>query len=124
MALQRLYIQLAVVGLVTGLFIGLIGMGGGVLMIPMLSYLNIPLANAVAIGLAIQLIPQSIFGVIEYHRAGYLNIRNTIAVAIGSAAGIYIGSLLITRKLVPEWILYRLLSVFMITIGIYLFVKG
>ena len=58
--MNGLYVQLAFVGLVTGLFIGLIGMGGGVLMIPMLLYLNIPLANAVAIGLAIQLLPQSI----------------------------------------------------------------
>jgi len=121
--MNGLYVQLAIVGLVTGLFIGLIGMGGGVLMIPMLLYLNIPLANAVAIGLAIQLIPQSIFGVLEYHRAGLLNIRNTVAVATGSALGIYVGSILITRKMVPEWLLYRILSLFMILMGSYLLIK-
>ena len=92
-------------------------------MIPMLLYLNIPLANAVAIGLAIQLIPQSILGVIEYHKAGYLNIRNTIAVAVGSTIGIYIGSIIITRNLIPEWLIYRFLSLFMISMGIFMLIK-
>lgn len=119
----KFYIKLAIIGLVTGLFIGSIGMGGGALMIPMLLYLNIPLANAVAIGLAIQLIPQSILGVIEYHKAGYLNIRNTIAVAVGSTIGIYIGSIIITRNLIPEWLIYRFLSLFMISMGIFMLIK-
>ena len=120
---MHVYVSLVLIGLVTGVLTGLLGLGGGVLMIPMLLQISIPLQQAVGIVLALQVIPQSIFGALEYYKAGYLDIKNSLIVAIGSGLGIYLGALLMTRKVVPEWFLYRMLGFVMIVLGGYILAK-
>lgn len=111
---------LVVIGVISGVFIGSIGMGGGAVMTPLLLLTGVPLKGAVAIGLAIQLVPQSLFGVIEFWRSGHLNVSHATAVALGSAAGIYGGAILLNRDILPEKWIYRMLSAFMIAGGIYM----
>jgi|Laugresbdmm110sn_1035088.scaffolds.fasta_scaffold03644_4 uncharacterized membrane protein YfcA len=120
---MHVYVSLVLIGLVTGVLTGLLGLGGGVLMIPLLLQISIPLQQAVGIVLAIQVIPQSIFGALEYYKSGNLDIKNSLIVALGSGVGIYFGALLMTRKAIPEWFLYRMLGFVMIGLGGYILAK-
>jgi uncharacterized membrane protein YfcA len=114
-----MYTQLAVIGGISGILTGTIGMGGGVVMTVLLLHVGVPLPQAVAIGLVVQLVPQSLFGVLEYHRAGFLNVGHSAITAAGSALGIYLGAIGVTHKLVPLWLMYRLLGAFVTWSGIY-----
>jgi len=93
-----LYILYIFVGLFSGFFTGAVGIGAGVLMIPLLNHLGMSLGESVATGLVIQLIPQSIFGAYEYYKKGKVIWLNTLLVLIGSSYGIYLGSLFNNKK--------------------------
>lgn len=112
---------LVCIGAVSGVFIGAIGMGGGVVMTPLLMLAGVPLKGAVAIGLAIQMVPQSAFGVYEYWKSGHLDVAKAVAVTLGSAVGIYVGALLLNRGYVSEKAACLCMSVFMVAMGAYMF---
>ena len=118
-----LYILFILVGLFSGFFTGAIGIGAGVLMIPLLNYLGMTLGQSVASGLVIQLVPQSIFGAYEYYKKGQVILVNTILVLIGSSYGIYLGALFNTKKIIPEKYLYLVLSIILFFSSIYIFLK-
>ena len=62
---------LIVVGLVAGVASGMFGIGGGVIIVPVLTVLlGFQLKMAVGTSLAALLMPVSIFAVIAYYRAG------------------------------------------------------
>ena len=52
------------IGLFTGISIGIVGIGAGVLLIPLLTYFGVSIKTAVATGLALQLVPQSLPGLL------------------------------------------------------------
>ena len=56
-----------ILGLISGLFLGSIGVGAGLLTVPVLIYTGLTLKESVIIALIIQLIPQTIPGVIAYY---------------------------------------------------------
>jgi uncharacterized membrane protein YfcA len=117
------YGTLVLIGAVSGVFIGAIGMGGGVVMTPLLLLAGVPLKGAVAIGLAIQMVPQSVFGVIEYRRCGHLDVVKAVAVTVGSTVGIYVGAFLLNRGHVSENTACLCISVFMVAMGAYMFLR-
>jgi len=116
-------IQFILIGIITGITIGLVGIGAGVIMIPLLIHNGMTIRQAVASGLVLQLVPQSIFGVIEYYKKGDVKIYETIMIIIGSTLGIYIGSILSTRNYISEQNIYLLLSIILIITGTYMFFK-
>ena len=111
------------IGLFSGFFTGAIGIGAGILMIPLLTNYGMKLREAVATGLVIQLVPQSIFGALEYYKNGYVKWYETFYVLIGSTIGIYMGSLFTNKKIVSRTILYLVLSIILFCSSIYIFVK-
>ena len=111
------------IGLFSGFFTGSIGIGAGILMIPLLTNYGMRLREAVATGLVIQLVPQSIFGALEYYKNGYVRWLETFYVLIGSTIGIYLGSLFSTKRIVSRTILYLVLSIILFLGSIYIFVK-
>lgn len=118
-----LYILYIFVGLFSGFFTGAVGIGAGVLMIPLLNHLGMSLGESVATGLVIQLIPQSIFGAYEYYKKGKVIWLNTLLVLIGSSYGIYLGSLFNTKKIIPKKYLYLILSILLFISSIYIYIK-
>ena len=50
------------IGFITGISVGAVGIGAGSLLMPILIIMGIPIKTAVSTGLAIQLIPQSLPG--------------------------------------------------------------
>lgn len=87
---------LVVLGVLIGALSGMVGIGGGILIIPALMILfkfSQPMANGTS--LAMMLPPIGIFAVIAYYRAGNVNVPYAFWLACGFIAGAYIGAKLI-----------------------------
>lgn len=84
---------LLITGLAAGMLSGLIGIGGGILIVPTLVYL-LAFSQKAAQGnsLAILLLPVGILGVMQYYKQGYVDWRVVGLVALGFALGSYFGS--------------------------------
>jgi uncharacterized protein len=86
-------ILLVLVGLAAGMLSGLIGVGGGIIIVPALvMFLGFTQKEAQGTSLGILLLPIGILAVIEYYKAGYINISYVVIVALAFVAGSYFGS--------------------------------
>ena len=86
-------IILILIGLVAGFLSGLIGIGGGVLIVPALVFLlGFSQKQAQGTSLGILLLPVGILAVMQYYKQGYLNINFVIIVSVAFVIGGYLGS--------------------------------
>jgi uncharacterized membrane protein YfcA len=86
-------VEMLMVGLAAGVLSGMFGIGGGVVIVPVLVTLfGFGLQEAVGTSLAALLMPVGIFAAIAYYRAGKLKIGIAIWVALGLAAGALLGA--------------------------------
>jgi uncharacterized membrane protein YfcA len=86
-------IILILIGMVAGFLSGLIGIGGGVLIVPALVLLlGFSQKQAQGTSLGILLLPVGILAVLQYYKQGYLNINFVIIVSIAFVIGGYLGS--------------------------------
>jgi uncharacterized protein len=116
---------LILIGLVAGSMIGVIGVGAGVIMVPSMVAIGIPIKEAVAITLAMQTLPVGIFGVLEYYKKGYIKWVNVALVAVGMILGISIGSYFgSTKSIFSDKTLHYMLGFTAISIGIYTIVNA
>lgn len=86
-------VLLIVIGLAAGFLSGLIGIGGGVIIVPALVLLagfSQKLAQGTSLG--ILLLPVGILAVIQYYKQGYLNIHYVGITAIAFVLGGFLGS--------------------------------
>jgi uncharacterized membrane protein YfcA len=82
-------------GLFAGVLVGLLGIGGGVVLVPALVYfLHMDQHLAQGTSLFILLPPIGLGALREYWKEGYVDLRAGILCAIGMLAGAYGGSLL------------------------------
>ncbi|MBE2267205.1 MAG: sulfite exporter TauE/SafE family protein [Anaerolinea sp.] len=106
-------IPLLILGLLAGILSGMFGIGGGVVIVPVLVTLfGYELYRAVGTSLAALLLPVSIFAVLEYYRAGKLRIRTSALVAVGLIVGGYFGAQLALG--LPVGTLQRLYGAFLL----------
>lgn len=81
------------IGVFVGVFSGLMGLGGGAVMIPlMVLVLGFRQEQAHGTSLAAMLAPVAILAVIKYYRAGSVDVPTAVFLAIGIAAGAYFGA--------------------------------
>jgi uncharacterized membrane protein YfcA len=106
-----------IIGLVCGLLAGTLGAGGYSIMMPLLMWSGMSYAEAVAVGLAVNSVPQGAPGLYLYWKKGEWKIRESIAVMIGSTIGVFIGAYAITNYKISQDTLTRILAVSMILIG-------
>jgi hypothetical protein len=84
---------LLLIGLAAGFLGGLVGIGGGVLIVPALVLLlGLSQHMAQGISLAMILFPVGILGVINYYKNGYVDFKYAGLLALGFFAGSYLGS--------------------------------
>ena len=75
-------------GLVAGILGGLIGIGGGIIIVPALVYLfGFSQHNAQGTTLALLIPPIGILAVLEYYKAGHVDIRVAALVCVGFVFG-------------------------------------
>jgi uncharacterized protein len=87
-------ITFLVIGIAAGVLSGLFGIGGGVLIVPALVLLaRLPQATATGTSLGALMLPVGAFvGALAYHRAGNLNVKAAIVIAIGMSLGAFLGA--------------------------------
>ena len=79
-------------GLVIGICSGLIGVGGGILAVPILVYgFGMQQKMAQGTSLIMLLGPTGIFAIYEYYRAGNVNFKIGLLMAVGVLIGAYFG---------------------------------
>jgi uncharacterized membrane protein YfcA len=84
---------LLVVGLAAGMLSGLVGLGGGVIIVPALVYLmGFSQHQATGTSLGILLLPAGIFAVINYYNKGYIDIKVVLLIFAGFLIGGWLGS--------------------------------
>jgi len=115
------YILYALIGILSGISIGTIGIGAGIITMPMLILTGMSVNKAVGCILLMQLLPQSLPGVLIYHREKNIEYESAFVVILGSILGIIIGSLLISHKIVVEPMCYKIITfVLIITTGMFI----
>ena len=82
---------LAITGLVVGVISGFFGVGGGMLLIPILLTLGFGIKQAIAMSV-VQMVFSSVFGSYTNYKKGKLQINEGIWVGIGGVIGAVIGS--------------------------------
>ena len=115
------YGRLGAIGLAGGLFSGLLGVGGGVVMVPLLVLwggFGQRDAHAVSLG---AIIPISAAGVLTFGAAGEIRVWEALALALGAIAGAQAGARLLAR--VDERKLKLAFGVFMLIIAVLLVVE-
>ena len=111
---------LIAIGLVAGGLGGMIGLGGGIILIPaLILFLKMDQQSAQGTSIAIMLPPIGLFAVYNYYKAGYVNTNYAIIIAAAFMIGGYFGSLL-ALKLSPD-IMRKVFSVVLVVIAIKMF---
>ncbi len=80
------------IGLAAGILSGLIGIGGGVIMVPMLLLIGFSQQQAQGTSLAALLPPVTLLAVINYHKEGYIDWRFALIISAFFILGGYLGS--------------------------------
>lgn len=90
--MNSIYILL-LVGLFAGVLSGLVGIGGGIIIVPVLVYfLHYSQQQAQGTTLFMFLLPIGIFGVMNYYKAGYIEFKTAFVIASTFMIGSYFGS--------------------------------
>jgi uncharacterized membrane protein YfcA len=107
---------LILVGAAAGVFAGLFGIGGGIIIVPALILLaGFPLVKATGTSLAAILLPVGILGVIAYARAKVIDLRASAYIAAGLLTSVAAGAWL--ANTLPVELMRRLFALFCLYVG-------
>jgi uncharacterized membrane protein YfcA len=114
--------QLIAIGLAGGVLSGLLGVGGGVIMVPLLvlwaGYAQRD-AHAMSLG---AIIPISLAGIATYGIAGEVRVWDALALAIGAVAGARMGAGLLAR--LDDDVLKLAFGVFLVCVAVFMGVRA
>src|SRR5271168_2397556 len=109
--------EILLLGFAVGVISGIIGIGGGVILIPALIWLlGMSQRKAQGTSLAALLLPVGIFAFWTYYREGSADLRVGLLVAAGFAVGGLFGGL--GAQYIPELWLRRIFAITLISIGV------
>lgn len=79
-------------GMATGILAGMVGVGGGIIIVPALVYFfGMDQHTAQGTSLAVLLPPTGLFAFIQYYRAGHVDVKFAVLIIIGLLIGGWIG---------------------------------
>jgi len=108
--------MILLVGLVVGMFSGIVGIGGGILFVPALIWLlGMDQHRAQGTSLGALLAPVGIFAFMEYYRKGNADLRVGLLLAAGFLAGGYFGA--VGAQYIPEPWLRRIFAITLVAVG-------
>lgn len=110
-------IILILTGLAAGMLGGLVGIGGGIVIVPALVYL-LGMSQLAAQGTSLSLLmfPVGVLGVMQYYKAGHVDFRLVAFLAAGFLIGSYVGGRF-TLSL-PQAAVRKIFAIFMIIIAV------
>jgi hypothetical protein len=111
-----------VIGLFAGIASGFFGIGGGIVMVPAMTLLlGFGQQRAQGTSLAALLLPVGILGVLEYHKAGNIDLRVAGLIAAGFLFGVLGGSKIALS--LDEVLLRRIFAGFLVLVALQLVLK-
>lgn len=110
------------VGIGAGIFAGLFGKGGGIIIIPLLiGIFHYDPKAAAATSLAALQLPVGLPSVIIYAKDGHLNIQIAAFIALGILAGAFAGSKIAVK--LPSKTFKKIFALFLLTVAVYMATK-
>lgn len=110
------FVVFALIGAVAGVLSGLLGIGGGVVIMPALIYLaGFDQHRATGTSLAVLLPPIGVGAAIEYYRHGAVDVRAAAVIAVGVIVFAWLSALVANR--VPGDYLRLLFGIFIVGLG-------
>ena len=113
-----------IVGIISGFFLGLIGMGSGLITVPGLTLSGMTIKQAITTSLMLQAVPLTIPGFLVYEKKGHFEWEGSMYTLVGSFVGILIGSSVSYYSLVSDKNMYILLSLILILSGGHVFYRN
>jgi uncharacterized protein len=109
-------VELVAIGVAAGFVAGLLGVGGGILMVPaMVLLMNFDQHLAQGTSLLV-IIPAALSGSITHHRNGRFKVRDVVFLAAGGVIGAAVGSVFALS--VDDLLLRRLFAGFLLIFGL------
>ncbi len=116
MDLQTIFILICL-GVFTGMLSGVVGVGGGIILVPALVYLlGFSQLNAQGTSLALIMFPVGILGVLQYYKNGHIDFSIVLILAIGFIIGSFFGSKIALN--IPQDITKKIFASLMIIIAV------
>ncbi len=104
---------LIAIGLMAGIFSGMFGVGGAIIMIPALVYfLSVDQHTAQGTSLAVMLPPIGLFAAYNYYKAGQVDIWYAVIIAVSFMIGGYYGSKIALN--ISENLMKKIFGVFLL----------
>ena len=108
----ELVITILLIGLFAGVLSGLVGVGGGLIIVPaLIFFLGFTQHQAQGTSLGLLLLPVGILAVINYYNKGNVDIKVVAVMSVAFIAGGYLGSKLALR--LPEDTVKKIFAVFL-----------
>lgn len=109
------------IGTLAGVLSGMFGIGGGIIMvIAMVTVMKLPFLTATGTSLGAMILPVGIFAAYEYYKAGNLEIKISLLLGVGLAAGAWVGAKL-AHSAGPATV-QRMFAVFLVVMAVRLWV--
>jgi uncharacterized protein len=110
-------IILVIIGLMAGIFGGMFGVGGAIVMIPaMVYFLGVDQHTAQGTSLAVMLPPIGLFAAYNYYKDGQVNVWFAVIIAVSFMIGGYFGSKIALN--LPEQMMKRIFALFLILVAL------
>jgi uncharacterized protein len=107
---------LIVIGIITGVMAGMLGIGGAIIMIPALVFLvGISQQSAQGTSLAVMLPPVGIIAAYNYYKAGHVNIKFALILALFFLIGSYFGSKMALT--IPQNVLKKIFGILLLLVA-------
>ena len=107
---------LVIIGIAAGILGGLVGVGGGIIIVPSLVYfLSFSQKSAQGTSLGLLLLPVGILGVMVYYKQGQVDLKVVAILAIGFLAGSYFGSKIALS--LPQETVKKIFAIMLLLIG-------
>lgn len=108
----ELVITILLIGLAAGILSGLVGVGGGLIIVPaLIFFLGFSQHQAQGTSLGLLLLPVGILAVINYYSKGNVDIKVVAVMSIAFLAGGWLGSKLALR--LPEDVVKKIFAIFL-----------
>ena len=110
-------IILIIIGFATGVLGGMVGVGGGVILVPALVFiLGFSQLDAQGTSLALIMFPVGLLAVIQYYKQGHVDFNIVFLLAIGFVIGSFFGSKISLS--IPQQTVKRIFAVLMLVIAV------
>ena len=105
------------VGIAAGMLGGLVGVGGGIIIVPALVYfIGFSQKAAQGTSLGLILLPVGILGVLQYYKQGHVDFRVVGILAVGFLIGSYFGSKVALS--LPQETVKKIFAILMVVIAV------